>query len=237
MKLRILRSSLLVALSVVSASAIVPGARAQAQQLTPVVNTSLPKLHFSSRFDDTPSLIQEASPAEESAEESVDSAGTKQDSLAPIQTRELTTEVRAVSTSLADLGTGVLPDATPAGMMSEQRMLPDGLARGATHMHFHWRPSLVFHHPLYFEQAMLERHGHSRFGYLQPIASGVRFYSTIALYPYLRTLRPPCECHYALGQYRAGTCAPLLKDHVPWDKRAAAVETLSAGGFFWAAPL
>ena len=121
--------------------------------------------------------------------------------------------------------------------MADEMLLPDGLARGATHKHLHWRPSQVFHHPLYFQETMLERHGHDRFGYLQPLASGVRFYSTMALYPYLRTLQKPWECNYALGHHRPGTCAPKLRNYVPRDSRATAVQLITTGGLFWAAPL
>ncbi|MEM7477546.1 MAG: hypothetical protein AAF483_21375 [Planctomycetota bacterium] len=233
MKLRNFKSHFVV-LGIVLSSTLL--SKAGAQELTPVVNSTIPPLHFSSRVVSQPSLVQEAAPAAQEAETETAEDADKGD-LAPIQTRALTTEVRAVSIAIGAIGTGILPDDSPADQMISQSLLPDGAARGATHKHVFWRPSLVFHHPLYFEQAMLERHGHDRFGYLQPIASGVKFYSTIALYPYLRTLYPPCETRYALGHYRPGTCAPLLKDHVPYDKRAAAVEVISAGSFFWGAPL
>lgn len=158
-------------------------------------------------------------------------------SLAPLQRRELSSDVRAINTSSDDIGTSILP--TPAALASwgDQVPLPDGVARGATFQCVHWRPSLICHHPLYFQDVMLERHGHDRFGYLQPFASGAKFFGTIFMAPYLKTLQHPGECQYALGYHRAGTCAPVLKSHIPWDKRAAAVETLSLAGFFWAAPL
>ena len=159
------------------------------------------------------------------------------ESLQPLQNREIGTKVSAVNLSMAGLGTGALPEPAEYEKFNVKMELPDGVVRGATYKCVHWRASLIQTNPLYFEEAMLERHGHDRWGYLQPFASGIRFYGTIALYPYIRTLQPPCECRYVLGHYRPGTCAPILKDHLPYDKRAAAVETLALASFFWAAPL
>lgn len=175
--------------------------------------------------------------AEEDAAEDEDADGKKNnESLAPLQNRALSPVVNVVNLSLSGLGTGLVPEpsdrVTPAVML-----LPDGTARNASFKCVHWRPSAICHYPLYFQEAMLERHGHVRFGHLQPIASGVRFFSTFPLLPYMYALTPPCSTQYAFGHYRPGTCAPLLKDHLPWDKRAAVVETLSLAGYFWASPL
>ncbi|MEM8735188.1 MAG: hypothetical protein AAGG44_13240, partial [Planctomycetota bacterium] len=185
-----------------------------------------------SRFIDAALQDSDANDAEESEEN-----GASGESLAPLQDKELTIAVNVVNTSISDIGTGLLPDAESDSWDQGLQMLPDGAARGASYKCVHWRPSLVFHHPLHFEDAMLERHGHNRWGHLQPLASGAKFFGTIVLHPYLHTLNRPWECQYALGHYRPGTCAPVLKDHLPWDRRAAAVETLALAGFFWAAPL
>lgn len=160
-----------------------------------------------------------------------------QDSLTPLQNRALSLAINPTNISLDGIGTGVLPGADLPQVDHSPLFLPDGVGRGATFKCVHWRPSQVCHFPLYFEDAMLERHGHVRFGHLQPWASGVKFFSTITLLPYLKTLQPGREGRYALGHYRPGTCAPKLKDHLPWDSRAAVVETLSMASFFWAAPL
>lgn len=143
-------------------------------------------------------------------------------------------KVRVTNTSMS--GKGLVP---PDGQLPDNRVggLPTGAARGASFQCVHWAPSAICHYPLYFQDAMLERHGQTRFGCLQPIVSGAKFISTIPLLPYLATLQPPCESQYALGQYRPGTCAPVLRNHLPYDSRAAAVETLSLAGLFWAAPL
>lgn len=158
-------------------------------------------------------------------------------SLAPLQSGPLTIKVNVVDLSTQIIGTGTLPESASAQLEAETMILPDGRARGAAFKCVHWRPSLITHNPLYFQDAMLERHGHVRYGHLQPLSSAVKFYSTFLIYPYLHTLESAHECQYALGQFRPGSCAPVLKDHLPYDRRAAAVETLSVASFLWAMPL
>lgn len=180
--------------------------------------------------------FQDETAAQDDASPSDQAEDAEAESLAPLQSRVMTPGVHAVNISMEGLGTGVLPE--PAHDVTEDPvLLPDGLSRGAVFTCVHWRPSAVCHFPLYFEDAMLERHGHVRFGRLQPVVSGVKFLTTIPLLPYLGTLQPVCEPRYALGHYRPGSCAPALRDHIPWDKNAAAVETVSLATFFWAAPL
>ena len=84
---------------------------------------------------------------------------------------------------------------------------------------------------------LFERHGHVRAGCLQPLVSGVRFFTTIPMLPYLNTLQPCYEPVYALGNYRPGSCAPLLRETIPYDRNAVVVEALAGAGFFWAMPL
>lgn len=162
---------------------------------------------------------------------------SSRDSLAPVQNRQLTNRVQATSISSDQVGTGLLP--SPA----QPRQLSSTSAGQSTaiYTHVHWRPSCIQHFPLYFEDAMLERHGHKRsfYGYdvAQSVISGVKFFATIPLLPYNMTLRPRRECVYALGHYRAGSGAPCLRDNLPYDYRAAIVESASAAAFFWASPL
>lgn len=174
---------------------------------------------------------------EDSDADSDESAEAGGESLAPLQDQDLSISVRIVSTSIDSIGTGQLPDPTEYADAKDPRWLPDGISRGVSSKPVYWRPSLVFHHPLHWEDAMLERHGHQRWGHLQPLVSGAKFFGVIALQPYLHTLNRPWECQYALGNYRPGSCAPVVQDHLPWDKRAAAVQTLTTAGLFWAAPL
>lgn len=177
---------------------------------------------------------QDASPSDEPNTDQ-QSLAKDQNALAPIQNREMTIQVSVVDISVGGLGTGIIPE--PAAAIHTSDPLVGTYLRTAAYKCVHWRSSQICHLPLYFEDAMLERHGHVRFGRLQPVASGVKFLTTIPLLPYLSTLRPCHEPVYALGQWRPGSCAPLVRDNLPWDARAAAVETLSAATFFWAAPL
>ncbi len=195
---------------------------------------SEPAIRLSVRRPAEPISSQEVPPTAESPVLEKDSS---KEALGPIQTRELSTEIRVVSTDISGVGMSLKPEGETSAAMATELMLPDGTARGATFKQVNWKPSMVFHHPLYFEEAMLERHGHDRFGLLQPLASGARFYTSIALYPYLQSLRKPSECVYALGNRRPGTCVPKLQDSLPWDKRAAATQLIATGGLFWAAPL
>ncbi len=155
----------------------------------------------------------------------------------PAQSAQLRLPVEPVNISTDSIGNGVLPDDTAAQRTPASSGLKDGQSRGIPATQVNWKPANICHLPLYFEDAMLERHGHVRWGHAQPIVSGAKFFATMPLLPYLKTLQPPCEYRYTLGHFRPGSCAPALKDHLPWDRRAAVVETVSLGAFFWAAPL
>lgn len=157
--------------------------------------------------------------------------------ITPVQSSGLKLNIDRVNISTSTIGTGVLPENTAAKRAAPSMALLDGQSRGIPAQQVNWKPANVCHFPLYFEDAMLERHGHVRWGCAQPIASGVKYLATMPLLPYLKTLQPPCEPRYALGHFRPGSCAPALKDHLPWDRRAATVEAVSLGAFFWAAPL
>ena len=108
--------------------------------------------------------------------------------------------------------------------------------RGWVSQMYLWQSANICHHPLYFEDAMLERHGHRYISCLQPAVSGAKFFGEIVLLPYTMTLHPPCECRYALGHFRAGSCAPDLKDTLPWSRHAALVQSLAATGIIVGLP-
>jgi hypothetical protein len=199
-----------------------------------VLGRGVTKLTSAQQTGDSDSTDQKSSDQNGDSEAS---PMARQESLTPLQDQELTIEVRVVSISMDSIGTGQLPESARYADAREAQWLPDGISRGVSSKPVYWRPSLVFHHPLHWEDAMLERHGHQRWGHLQPLVSGAKFFGVIALHPYLHTLNRPWECQYALGNYRPGSCAPVVKDHLPWDKRAAAVQTLATAGFFWAAPM
>jgi hypothetical protein len=99
---------------------------------------------------------------------------------------------------------------------------------------FTWKATGVCHKPLYFEDAQLERYGHSWNPVLQPFMSAAHFFVSVPLLPYKMGLNPPNECIYSLGYYRPGDCAPYMIDPIPLSLRAAAYQALGITGFvFW----
>lgn len=159
--------------------------------------------------------------------------------LAPLQSRQLTISVQAVSTSSEKIGTGLVPQAGRP-QWSDQELAGSTISRDSLFTQVYWQASLIQHYPLYFEDAMLERHGHTHcwrgWEVTQSLVSGAKFFGTITMLPYLRTLQPKHECVYALGHYRAGSAAPCLRSSVPYDRSAAIVESGSAAALFWGAP-
>ena len=99
-----------------------------------------------------------------------------------------------------------------------------------------WKASALCHKPLYFEQDQLERHGHDWGPYLQPVMSGVHFFSSIPILPYKMGIESPNECVYALGHYRPGSCAPYMIEATPFTWRAAAYQTGVLTGMTFAFP-
>lgn len=93
-----------------------------------------------------------------------------------------------------------------------------------------WEAANTFSNPRYFEDRMLERHGHQRFGHLQPVASGARFFLTVPMMPYLMTVSEPWECEYTLGYFRSGSRVPALLQRPPYERRALIMEGLAASG-------
>ena len=88
----------------------------------------------------------------------------------------------------------------------------------------------TFSHPLYFEDVMLERHGHERFPKLQPLISGARFYATVPMLPYLATIRPPASCEYKMGHFRVGDCVYPYVQRPPYVRNAVIVEAAAITG-------
>ena len=77
-----------------------------------------------------------------------------------------------------------------------------------------WRTPNLKHRPLYFEDAALERHGQS-LPKLQPVVSGARFLSSIALLPQKVLATPPSECVHPLGYGRPGDCMNKVRETLP----------------------
>lgn len=136
----------------------------------------------------------------------------------------------AATTDTSEIGNG----RTPEGFRAEQSAavidLPHSfLDRGlpGTWTVRHWAAPNTFSLPRFFEDRMLERHGHQRHPRLQPLISGARFFGTVPMLPYLMTVSDPCDCEYTLGYYRSGSCAPVACQRPPYERRAAIAEAVS----------
>ncbi len=101
-------------------------------------------------------------------------------------------------------------------------------------MTFTWKATGVCHKPLYFEDAELERYGHSWNPVVQPFLSGAHFFVSIPILPYKMGSSAALECIYSLGYYRPGSCAPFMIEPFPLSLRGALFEAIGATGFtFW----
>ncbi|WP_145387315.1 hypothetical protein [Stieleria neptunia] len=140
--------------------------------------------------------------------------------------------IAALTTGTAEIGNGEVPLGFRQGEAAPLVRLPEsGTDRGLPWQWTarHWAAPNTFSHPLYFEDRMLERHGHQRYGCLQPLASGGRFLAQAVSLPYLTAIAPPSECQYSLGYYRAGSCVPALKQRPPYQRKAVVSQVTAAG--------
>lgn len=142
-------------------------------------------------------------------------------------------EISTATTSTRSIGNGSVPQ--PFYDEEDQREEP--LFEAIHQRDPAWGWSLytfaaanTFSHPLYFEDVMLERHGHERFPKLQPMISGARFFATVPMLPYLMTVRPPCDCEYKMGHFRTGDCVYPYLQRPPYVRNAAIVEAAAITG-------
>jgi len=141
--------------------------------------------------------------------------------------------LRAVTIATDEIGKGDSKGSVPQAFDARVKDLEQSLIEEPVLRDPRWAWSTyefaaanTFSHPLYFEDVMLERHGHERFPLLQPMVSGGRFFATIPLLPYLMTVRDPCGCEYKMGHFRTGDCVHPYCQRPPYVGRAAAVEAL-----------
>ena len=92
-----------------------------------------------------------------------------------------------------------------------------------------WVAPVYCAQPFYFEDTMLERHGHERFPKLQPLVSGARFFGDIAFLPYHAYLQRPLEERPSTGHYRPGSSAPCIRQRAPYDAGALRFQLLTTG--------
>ena len=147
--------------------------------------------------------------------------------------------IAALTTSTAEIGNGQVPLGFRKGTSSPVIPLPESGSDRSVSWQWsqsHWAAASTFSHPLYFEDRMLERHGHSRYPTLQPLLSGGRFASQLIMLPYLATINPAWECNYTLGYYRAGSCVPALRQRPPYQRKAMVAQGFSTATAFWIFP-
>lgn len=145
----------------------------------------------------------------------------------------------APSMSTENIGNGRVPEGFRGGENPPQTYLPeDPHQRGQDWEQSvcSWAAPNTYSRPRFFEDRMLERHGHERWGRFQSVASGARFFATLPALPYLMTVRNPCDCEYTLGYYRSGSCAPVMLQRPPLDKAAVVVESAAIAGAIIAFP-
>lgn len=109
----------------------------------------------------------------------------------------------------------------------DSRAVPASIDRGPdwSAIEYQWAASELRYRPLYFEDAMLERHGQSRHPLVQPLASGTRFILTFPVLPYAMTVNPPRPARTALGHFRPGSGAPLMLQRPPLQTDAGLMES------------
>ena len=135
------------------------------------------------------------------------------------------------NTSIQGVGTGSTPEDKVAGRLPATVPLPYGADRYGFWAldRKSWIAPVFCHQPVYFEETMLERHGHERFPYLQPIVSGATFFSNIAFLPYHSYMQRPLEERHNTGHYRPGSQAPCLRQRAPYDAGAMRLQLLTTG--------
>ena len=126
------------------------------------------------------------------------------------------------NTSIAGIGTETTPEDATEGRLPPPVPLPFGPDReaGWSVKTKNWVAPAYCHQPTYYEDVMLEHHGHERCPPMQPILSGARFYSGIFFTPYLAYMRPPLKDIPNTGHYRPGSCAPAIRQRAPYDPGA-----------------
>ena len=99
-----------------------------------------------------------------------------------------------------------------------------------------WEPTNLSYNPLYFEDAPLERYGHTHHPLLQPFVSATRFGVQLVGLPYQMTIDPIYKKRYTLGYYRPGEYAPKKLYQIPLNLDAAIVEAGVVTGMFFLIP-
>jgi len=136
-------------------------------------------------------------------------------------------DLSAASTNTSDVGNGRTPDGFRGDSPAPLVPLPESGAERLGSWTWSlrtWAAPNTFSNPRYFEDRMLERHGHERCPHLTPLLAGARFFGTVPMLPYLATVQHPCECEYTLGYFRTGNCVPAYLQRPPYERKAVIAE-------------
>ena len=151
---------------------------------------------------------------------------------------ELLSKLRGLPERLPDTrvpAKGLVPPDSTEGLLPQKRA-ERGRRPRSRPVEFHWAAAGHQHLPLYFEDAMLERHGQSRAPFVQPLVSGARFFMTIPALPYAAMVDAPCRPVATLGHYRVGSGAPYLLQRPPLQVDAGLLEAGLATGLIFIVP-
>ena len=144
----------------------------------------------------------------------------------------------AATTATDEIGNGSVPPGYTHGFEELVTVLPERIEQrdlAWQWSQYSFAPPNTFSHPLYFEDVMLERHGHERFPLLQPLVSGGKLLATFPMLPYLMTVQKPWEVEYKLGHFRSGDPVYPYLQRPPYERRAALVQAAATSGliFVW----
>ena len=118
-----------------------------------------------------------------------------------------------------------------AGTMTQ----PMGYSRTGLESLVLWEAPATKHQALVFEDVNLERHGTSA-GVFQPLLSAAHFFGRVPALPYLMAAEGGATCHYTLGHYRPGSCAPYQMYLPPLDIKGLSAEATSVLGLLYLIP-
>lgn len=96
-------------------------------------------------------------------------------------------------------------------------------------------PDLSYY-PLYFQDPLMERYGHTYHPLVQPAVSVARFSTQLFGLPYQMAIDPPYCLQTGLGWLDPGDCNPKLRYQIPWNAKAAAVEAGVITGLIFLIP-
>jgi len=136
------------------------------------------------------------------------------------------------NTEVDGIGTGARPEDLVSGRLPPTIQLPFGDERyGLWQLGTKtWAASVYCHQPTYFEDTMLENHGHERWGYAQPLVSGVRFYTAAFKLPYFSYLDPPLRFTPSSDHFRPGSpSTPCVRQRGYYDAGALRFQILTTG--------